>query len=152
MDLEAIVSDELRDDTRAFSFDWFNLHTSSDGEPMAHVKVTLPDGNQMTGHGTGDGSIDAIFAAINNATGVQAKLAEYRVEAVTSGQDAIGEVSVVIELDGRTAAGQGVSTDTVQASGRAYARALTNAERHRGVVDEAKGTAASEVASSPVVP
>ncbi len=152
MDLEAIVSDELRDDTRAYAFDWFDLHTSSDGEPKAHVKVTKPDGTQVEGHGTGDGSIDAIFAAINDATGVKARLAEYRVDAVTSGQDAIGEVSVVVEIDGRMAAGQGVSTDTVQASGRAYARALTNAERRRGVVDEAEGAAARAAASNPVVP
>ncbi|MBI4897531.1 MAG: 2-isopropylmalate synthase [Actinobacteria bacterium] len=152
MDLEAIVSDELRDDTRAYSFDWFDLHTSSDGEPKAQVKVTKPDGEQVEGHGTGDGSIDAIFAAINDATGLTARLAEYRVEAVTSGQDAIGEVSVVIEVDGRMAAGQGVSTDTVQASGRAYARALTNVERRRGVVDEAEGAAASAAAPNHAVP
>ncbi|MFY9470215.1 MAG: 2-isopropylmalate synthase [Solirubrobacterales bacterium] len=152
MDLEAIVSDEIRDDTKAFTFDWFDLHTSSEGEPRARVKVTKPDGEQVEASGTGDGSIDAVFAAINNATGITAKLAEYRVDAVSSGQDAIGEVSVVIEVDGRIAAGQGVSTDTVWASGRAYARALTNAERRRTVVDEAEGAAARAAASNPVVP
>jgi 2-isopropylmalate synthase len=152
MDLEAIMSDEIRDDSKAFTFDWFELHTSSDGEPKAKVKVTKPTGEQVEGEGTGDGSIDAVFAAINNATGEQAKLAEYRVDAVSSGQDAIGEVSVVIEIDGRTAAGQGVSTDTVWASGRAYARALTNAERRKSVVDEAEGAAARAAASNPVVP
>lgn len=152
MDLEAIVSDELRDDTRAYSFDWFDLHTSSDADPQARVKVTMPDGTQVEGRGTGDGSIDAIFAAINDATGVTAKLAEYRVDAVTSGRDAIGEVSVVIEVDGRTAAGQGVSTDTVQASGRAYVRALTNAERRKSVVEAAEGAAAEAAASNPVAP
>lgn len=152
MDLEAIVNDEMRDDSKSFSFDWFELHTSSDGEPAAKVKVTKPDGQQVEGDGTGDGSIDAIFAAINAATGEKARLAEYRVEAVSSGRDAIGEVSVVIEVDGRTAAGQGVSTDTVWASGRAYARALTNAERRRGVVDEAEGCVARAAASSPTAP
>lgn len=152
MDLEAIVNDEMRDDTKAFTFDWFELHTSSDGEPLAKVKVTKPSGEQVEGEGTGDGSIDAVFAAINNATGEMARLAEYRVDAVSSGQDAIGEVSVVIEIDGRTAAGQGVSTDTVWASGRAYSRALTNAERRRGVVDEAESAAARAASTNPVVP
>ncbi len=152
MDLEAIVNDEMRGDTKAFTFDWFELHTSSDGEPLAKVKVTKPNGEQVEGAGSGDGSIDAVFAAINNATGEKARLAEYRVEAVSSGQDAIGEVSVVIEIDGRTAAGQGVSTDTVWASGRAYARALTNAERRRGVVDEAESAAARAAVNNPVAP
>ncbi len=150
LDLEAIVSDEIRNDVLAYSFDWFDLHSSSDGEPAARVRVTLPDGKTVEGTGCGDGSIDAIFAAINDATGVQARLAEFRVDAVTSGQDALGEVSVVIEAGGRSAAGQGVSTDTVQASGRAYARALTNLERRRGIVEEAEGAAARESVRNPV--
>lgn len=69
------------------------------------------------------------------------------VQSVTSGPDSIGEVSVVIEIDGREAAGQGVATDTVWASGRACARALTNAERRRSVVAEAE-TAAADAASN----
>jgi 2-isopropylmalate synthase len=150
LDLEAIVSDEIRNDIQAYSFDWFDLHSSSDGDPTAKVKVTGPDGKQHEGTGTGDGSIDAVFAAINDATGVEARLAEYRVDAVTSGQDALGEVSVVIGSDGRTAAGQGVSTDTVWASGRAYVRALTNLERRRGVVEEAESAAARESVRNPV--
>ena len=44
---------------------------------------------------------------------------------MTGGQDALGEVSVVLELEGRTAAGQGVATDILQAAGVAYTRALT---------------------------
>jgi 2-isopropylmalate synthase len=44
---------------------------------------------------------------------------------VTGGQDALGEVSVVLELEGRSASGQGVATDILQAAGVAYTRALT---------------------------
>ena len=47
--------------------------------------------------------------------------------AVTADTDALGEVSVLVELDGRLASGQGVSTDTLEASARAYLRALSNA-------------------------
>ena len=47
--------------------------------------------------------------------------------AVTGGRDALGEVTVLLELDGRTSSGQGVSTDILEASGRAYLRALANA-------------------------
>ena len=54
-------------------------------------------------------------------------LKEYHVAAVTPDTDALGEVSVLVELDGRLASGQGVSTDTLEASGRAYLRALSNA-------------------------
>ena len=81
-------------------------------------------GSLVTGSFTGDGPVDAVFHAINAATGIDARLREYRVDAVSEGQDALGDVSVVLELEGQTAAGQGVSTDIIEASGRAYLRAL----------------------------
>ncbi len=48
-------------------------------------------------------------------------------DAVTAGRDALAEVTVLLDLDGRVAQGQGVSPDTMEASGRAYLRAITNA-------------------------
>jgi 2-isopropylmalate synthase len=83
----------------------------------------------VVGSFTGDGPIDAIFHAINAATGCDARLREFRVDAVTGGQDALGETSVVLELDGISGSGQGVSTDILEAAGRAYVRALSNAVR-----------------------
>ena len=71
--------------------------------------MTLPEGSSATGSFTGDGPIDAVFQAINAASGVAAKLREFTIGAVTEGQDALGEVSVVVEVDGFTGAGQGVS-------------------------------------------
>jgi 2-isopropylmalate synthase len=71
--------------------------------------------------------VDAFFSAINAALGHEARLREYHVSAVTGGRDALGEVSVILEYQGRTSTGQGVSTDILEASGRAYLRALTNA-------------------------
>ena len=72
------------------------------------------------------------------------KLREFRVGAVTAGQDALGEVSVVLELAGVSAAGQGVSTDIIEASGRAYVRALSNARRRAAAADQ--GAELAEVA------
>jgi 2-isopropylmalate synthase len=48
---------------------------------------------------------------------------------VTAGQDALGEASVVLELAGQSASGQGVSTDIIEAAAQAYVRALSNCER-----------------------
>jgi 2-isopropylmalate synthase len=49
------------------------------------------------------------------------------VSAVTGGRDALGEVNVLIELGGELSSGTGVSTDILEASGKAYLRALSNA-------------------------
>jgi 2-isopropylmalate synthase len=143
MDLEALVTDELRDEIAAYQLEWFEVEASSRRPPHATVGVRAPDGEELTGSFTGDGPVDAIFRAINAATGADARLREFRVDAVTGGQDALGETSVVLEVAGLTGAGQGVSTDILEAAGRAYVRALSNAVRRRGIMAEAEAATAS---------
>jgi 2-isopropylmalate synthase len=127
LDLEALVSDEMRESPSAFGLEWFDVEASSGRAPLARVGIKLPDGQVVEGQFTGDGPVDAFFSAINAAVGHEGRLKEYHVSAVTGGRDALGEVSVIIELGGAIATGQGVSTDILEASGRAYLRAITNA-------------------------
>jgi 2-isopropylmalate synthase len=150
MDLEALVTDELREEIAAYSLSWFDVEASSRRPPHATVGVTAPDGSELTGSFTGDGPIDAIFHAINAATGADARLREFRVDAVTGGQDALGETSVVLEVAGTSGSGQGVSTDILEAAGRAYVRALSNALHRRSVAAEAEAATASAATVEPV--
>jgi 2-isopropylmalate synthase len=129
MDLEALVTDELREAVGTYTLEWFDVEASTRRPPHATVAVRNPEGAELEGSFTGDGPVDAIFRAINVATGVDAQLREFRVDAVTGGQDALGEVSVVVELDGQSASGQGVATDILEAAGIAYVRALGAAVR-----------------------
>jgi 2-isopropylmalate synthase len=137
MDLEALVTDELRDELRSYSLGWFDVDVSNRRPPHARVAVVTPDGEEVIGDFTGDGPVDAIFRAINAATRREARLREFRIDAVTGGQDALGEASVVLELAGQSAAGQGVSTDIIEAAAQAYVRALSNAERKVMAVEQA---------------
>ncbi len=127
MDLEALVTDELRDELRSWTLEWFEVEASSSRTPLARVRVRVPGGRVVEGSFTGDGPVDAFFSALNAATGHEGRLKEYHVSAVTGGRDALGEVSVLLELGGVLATGQGVSTDILEASGHAYLRALQNA-------------------------
>src|SRR5580692_3024544 len=71
MDLEALVTDELRgEDVGGYSLDRFEVEASSLRPAHAKVSVTLPEGGVGTGSFIGDGPIDAVFQAINSATGV----------------------------------------------------------------------------------
>ena len=152
LDLEALVTDELREDVAAYHLDWFDVEASSRRPPHATVGIRLPDGSEVRGDFTGDGPVDAIFRAINAATAVDARLREFRVDAVTGGQDALGEVSVVVEIgpshaavktgipgvvEGErvTGAGQAVATDIIEAAGIAYVRALSIAVRRRAIAE-----------------
>ena len=112
--------------------------------------MTGPDGEELTGSFTGDGPVDAIFHAINAATGVDAKLREFRVDAVTGGQDALGETSVVLEVGGVTGSGQGVSTDILEAARSAYVRALSNAVRRQARSPTAEPTGVPSVSAEVV--
>jgi 2-isopropylmalate synthase len=129
MDLEALVTDELRDAVRAYTLEWFDVEASTRRPPHARVAIRTPDDELLEGDFTGDGPVDAIFRAINAATRRDVRLREFRIDAVTGGQDALGEASVVLELAGQSAAGQGVSTDIIAAAAQAYVRALSNVER-----------------------
>jgi 2-isopropylmalate synthase len=127
LDLEAIVSDEMKQAPAAFDIESFEVEASNVRAPLAKVSVRMPDGSIESGSFTGDGPVDAFFSAINAATGHDARLKEYHVSAVTGGRDALGEVTVLLELRGRLSSGAGVSTDILEASGKAYLRALSGA-------------------------
>jgi 2-isopropylmalate synthase len=125
LDLEAIVSDEMKQAPASFELESFDVEASSTRAPLARVQVRMADGSVESGSFTGDGPVDAFFSAINAAVRRDARLREYHVSAVTGGRDALGEVTVLLELDGRMASGVGVSTDILEASGKAYLRALS---------------------------
>jgi 2-isopropylmalate synthase len=150
MDLEALVTDELREEIAAYQLEWFDVEASTRRPPHATVGIRTPDGDEVTGSFTGDGPVDAIFRAINAATGSDARLREFRVDAVTGGQDALGETSVVLEVGGVSGSGQGVSTDILEAAARAYVRALSNALRRRDVMAEAEEATAVAASRQPV--
>ena len=160
MDLEAIVTDELRSNAANYRLVSYKVSAETGQAPSAEVVVTTPEGEDVTGSDqSGDGTIECMYRAIQAATQVHARLKEYRVDATTGGGDSLGEVSVVVELgpaDGPvmqklpgviagervTGAGQGVSSDVVQASAIAYIRAISNAvTRAKVEVGVAAGTA-----------
>jgi 2-isopropylmalate synthase len=148
LDLEAIVSDEMKQAPAAFAIESFEVEASNVRAPLAKVAVRMPDGTVESGSFTGDGPVDAFFSAINAATGHDARLKEFHVSAVTGGRDALGEVTVLLELRGRLASGAGVSTDILEASGKAYLRALSNVLRDDAVA-EAEHVLESEAKKTP---
>src|SRR5215204_3674950 len=91
LDLEALVSDEMRESAKAYNLGWFEVEAGSIRKPNAKVCVVLPSGEESIAQASGDGPVDAIFVAIREAVGTDAELRRYSVEAVTEGTDALGE-------------------------------------------------------------
>ena len=102
--------------------------TCGNGEiPTATVQLVNPDGETVTDAATGAGPVDAVYQAINRIVGVPNTLTEFRVDAVTEGVDALGDVTIRIRQNGNTFVGRGSDTDIIVASARAYMNALNRA-------------------------
>ena len=149
MDLEALVTDDLRNELASYTLDAFDVEAGSERPPLARVTVTLPDGVAVTAEFSGDGPIDSVFQAINAASGIDAQLRAFRVDAVTGGQDALGESSVELVYGGQSASGQGVATDIIEAAGNAYVRALSNVVRKAQAAASAVDLAEREPLTTP---
>jgi 2-isopropylmalate synthase len=96
---------------------------SETGEtPRADVVLSV-DGEEESGTAAGGGPVDATFRAIEGIVASGTVLKLYSVNAITSGTDAQGEVTVRLEKGGRIVNGQGADTDIVIASAKAYINA-----------------------------
>jgi 2-isopropylmalate synthase len=147
-DVEAIVISETHIKA-ADDYELISLEVSGGtvAPPRATVGIRLADaevaaavgetpGSVVTATATGDGMVDAACGAIRHAVGRdEVALVSFQVTAVSQGIDALGEVTVTVEVeDNQRFTGRGVSTDIVEASARAYVDALNRSRRlvHRG--------------------
>ena len=55
LDLEAIVSDQVREGSARYELAWFDVEASTRREPRAKVAITMPDGSEKVGESAGDG-------------------------------------------------------------------------------------------------
>ena len=123
MDLEALVTDELRDDRAGYTLEWFDVDASNRRPPHARVASRRPTGELVVATSRATARSTRSSAPSTPRRSATRGLREFRIDAVTGGQDALGEASVVLELHGQSAAGQGVSTDIIEAAGRPTSRA-----------------------------
>jgi len=143
-DLEALVGEEIREREDVYTLEHFYVSAGSHIIPSSQVAVHKREGEKRercAGKAFSGGSVESIFSAIDDAVGVSGKLLDYQVRSITSGKDSLGEVRVVVEVDGRRYVGHAVSIDVLEASAKAYVRALNNAAIGR----EAGGARADRV-------
>ncbi|MDC7227026.1 MAG: 2-isopropylmalate synthase [Spirochaetales bacterium] len=122
-DILQIAGSVLGKKSLFFELDYFNVTSGNAAIPTATVRIKFKD-EATEEAATGDGPISAIFQAIDKATGLTGRLEEFHVNAITAGKQAIGEVSVVVNIKGNVYNGKGSSTDILKASARAYISAL----------------------------
>ena len=125
-DLEALMASQRRiaDVPSVYGLEHVQVSSGDHQIPTATVTLTAPDGASTTDAATGTGPVDAVYKAINRIVQVPNELTEFRVDAVTEGIDAIGDVTIRVEKDDQTYVGRGSDTDIIVASAKAYMNAL----------------------------
>lgn len=128
-DLRILMGDELYKEESLFALEYMHINSGSNSIPTATVRVKSR-GKSFEDSATGDGPVDALFNAIDRALGKKPKVESYSVRSVTSGRQAQGEVVVRLRKNNKTFSGKGVSTDIIEASGKAYLQALNLKEHY----------------------
>jgi len=126
-DLDAIVSDEVQHIAEVFVLKGLKAESGTGITPTATVDMVV-GGRTVKQAGTGDGPVDAVYRTIAAITGTKSKLDAYLVKGITGGTDALGEVTVKVEEEGKKVAGHGADTDIIVASAKAYVNALNKLE------------------------
>ena len=122
-DLEALVSEEVSKIPEIYSLVDLSISSGVSVKPTAALKLKVNnDVVEKMEHG--DGPVDAVYKAIASITKTKSTLQKFEVKSVTGGMDALGEVTVTIEEDGKAVRGQGADTDIIVAAAKAYINAL----------------------------
>lgn len=113
-----------------------DFEATSSRTGMPRVKLSLRHDGEVSSVEVeqGDGPIDAAFWAVEKLTGVNLVCKDYRVRSASLGRDAIGEVNLEVEHQGRAYRGVGASTDTVESTILAMLNAINRilADRRSG--------------------
>jgi 2-isopropylmalate synthase len=105
------------------------MHQASGMGEKPFANVTLMEaGREKKAESQGDGPVDATFKAIESVAKSGADLLLYSVNAVTTGTESQGEVTVRLAKGGRIVNGVGADTDVIVASAKAYISALNKLE------------------------
>ena len=127
-DLTAIVTSRSIQDVTAVSdgyeLDWFSVHTSNFTTATCTVCLKK-NGEKFESVALGDGPIDAAFKAMDNIVNPPEHSFElYDIHSISEGKDTLGDVTLRLMSGGKNYTGRGLSTDIMEASIKAYIRAI----------------------------
>lgn len=132
-DLEALLAGTIKTEVKeVYTLESFVVNTSSVNSASAMVKLGMTDAEApkiVEGNGIGAGPVNAALSAIDAITGKNYTLENFSIQAVTEGDDALGEVVVRLKnADGTVVSGRGLNVDIIGASLQAYVNALNRME------------------------
>ena len=122
-DLIALIQEGKSEQRESFTLEYINTASGTGTIPTATVR--LKKGKEIFQEAAcGDGPVDAMTKAMDKITGHKPTLEDYSLRSISSGKDALGEVTVRIDEKGVKMIGRGTSTDIIEASAKAYLNAI----------------------------
>ena len=122
-ELEAVIASAAMQVPSTYHLESYVCNSGNTIKSMASI-LLMKDGVEYNGLSTGDGPIDASFRAIEQAIGHHYELDDFQIQSVTEGREALGSALVKLRSNGKLYSGNGLSTDIVGASIRAFVNAL----------------------------
>ena len=122
-DLQALVTEAQAETTEVIRLISLKVCTETGKENTANITLLI-DGKEKSASAKTSGAVDATFNAILSLVDIEPTLQLYSVTNVTQGTDSLGEVNVRLEYEGKIVNGQGVDTDIITSSAKAYVHAL----------------------------
>jgi 2-isopropylmalate synthase len=123
-DIMALVTDgQQAQDHEYYRFLSLAQHSQTGQTPTASVVFSI-DGEACTCEGQGDGPVDATVNAIESRVCSGAEVLLFSVNAISTGTQSQGEVTMRLSKAGRIVNGVGADPDIIVASAKAYLSAL----------------------------
>lgn len=122
-ELEAVIASSAMQAPSTYHFESYTTTCGNLSSSMSQVTLRRKD-ELICGVSNGDGPIDSAFRAIEQCIGHHYELDDFQVQSVTEGKEALGSALVRLRVNGKLYSGNGISTDIVAASIRAYINAL----------------------------
>ena len=122
-ELEAIIASAAFQVPPAYRLVSYVINNGNLIGATAYIKLEK-DGKEYEGLSAGDGPIDAALLAIEQIIGHHYELDDFQIQTVTEGREAMGSALVRLRSGGKLYSGNGISTDIIGSSIRAYMNAL----------------------------
>ncbi len=138
-DLEALIEGSYQQSEGPWRL--VSLQTSSGANSMAAVTLqNLETGEEHEEAAPGHGPIEALFRAIERIVAAPVHLTSYRLKSVTGGEDAMGDVHIEVELDGKPVTGRAVNTNIIEGSAQALINVINRHAQRRAKRGERAAT------------
>lgn len=122
-ELDAIIASVALQVPATYKLDTYVINASNVLSASAQITL-IRDVKVQQGIATGDGPIDAAFRAIEQIIGQHFEVDDFQIQSVTEGRGAMGSALVKLRSNGKLYSGNGISTDIIGASIRAYVSAV----------------------------